>query len=393
MISNHRQHYRKLQATLRAGRDLKLLKRAKQSREQGFGWRYDGLSDWTTEAIFNQLQAIGVDTSQECFEQQARAAGRAFELEARWRRGIAVDKKRDWDDFPFVASEELWDRLTPQLLCPEVVARRIEAAMERPEIDPPSQYGDYGKAQIEAACMLMDYIETFEPGRRQSEFEAVIECSNWDISEWLVASAEIYGQHCLPEVRRIAQIMQATRSGEYLSTDLADSLMRAGRNAEARTQSDQNLARWPDSVWVQLMAGEVFNNLNETERAVQCYSQGLKIADNIYDWDFASERAQALLSRLGRDEEWSRLKEAHPRPIVPTRTLSDNDDMLSDRHFNEDWIGRSDPLTGESASHAPLEPMSLSRGTRIGRNEICPCGSGKKYKKCCLSRESAMLDA
>lgn len=25
---------------------------------------------------------------------------------------------------------------------------------------------------------------------------------------------------------------------------------------------------------------------------------------------------------------------------------------------------------------------------RIGRNDLCPCGSGKKYKKCCLgSRE------
>lgn len=24
------------------------------------------------------------------------------------------------------------------------------------------------------------------------------------------------------------------------------------------------------------------------------------------------------------------------------------------------------------------------RVTKIGRNDICPCGSGKKYKKCCL---------
>jgi uncharacterized protein YecA (UPF0149 family) len=22
---------------------------------------------------------------------------------------------------------------------------------------------------------------------------------------------------------------------------------------------------------------------------------------------------------------------------------------------------------------------------KIGRNELCPCGSGKKYKKCCLT--------
>lgn len=27
--------------------------------------------------------------------------------------------------------------------------------------------------------------------------------------------------------------------------------------------------------------------------------------------------------------------------------------------------------------------------TRIGRNEPCPCGSGKKYKKCCLSKDES----
>lgn len=26
-------------------------------------------------------------------------------------------------------------------------------------------------------------------------------------------------------------------------------------------------------------------------------------------------------------------------------------------------------------------------GKKIGRNELCPCGSGKKYKKCCLLKE------
>ena len=32
------------------------------------------------------------------------------------------------------------------------------------------------------------------------------------------------------------------------------------------------------------------------------------------------------------------------------------------------------PDTGEPARHS------------VGRNEPCPCGSGKKYKKCCLAK-------
>lgn len=26
----------------------------------------------------------------------------------------------------------------------------------------------------------------------------------------------------------------------------------------------------------------------------------------------------------------------------------------------------------------------------IGRNELCPCGSGKKYKKCCLQKNQSI---
>lgn len=27
--------------------------------------------------------------------------------------------------------------------------------------------------------------------------------------------------------------------------------------------------------------------------------------------------------------------------------------------------------------------------SQLGRNDPCPCGSGKKYKKCCLPRDEA----
>lgn len=27
--------------------------------------------------------------------------------------------------------------------------------------------------------------------------------------------------------------------------------------------------------------------------------------------------------------------------------------------------------------------MPVSRAAKVGRNDPCPCGSGKKFKKCC----------
>jgi len=31
----------------------------------------------------------------------------------------------------------------------------------------------------------------------------------------------------------------------------------------------------------------------------------------------------------------------------------------------------------------PLSSASVVKSEDVGRNELCPCGSGKKYKKCC----------
>jgi preprotein translocase subunit SecA len=38
----------------------------------------------------------------------------------------------------------------------------------------------------------------------------------------------------------------------------------------------------------------------------------------------------------------------------------------------------------EAAQFLPRKPKQQVREYNIGRNDQCPCGSGKKYKKCCL---------
>ncbi len=51
--------------------------------------------------------------------------------------------------------------------------------------------------------------------------------------------------------------------------------------------------------------------------------------------------------------------------------------------------GKEDDGTDEPEP-APREPVVRS-GPKIGRNKPCPCGSGKKYKRCCLLKEEALL--
>jgi uncharacterized protein len=45
----------------------------------------------------------------------------------------------------------------------------------------------------------------------------------------------------------------------------------------------------------------------------------------------------------------------------------------------EHWLGRREPI---DPNLAPSEPHA-GRHAKVGRNDPCPCGSGKKYKKCC----------
>ena len=40
-------------------------------------------------------------------------------------------------------------------------------------------------------------------------------------------------------------------------------------------------------------------------------------------------------------------------------------------------------ITGTNQGNQNNKPKTVVKGKKVGRNETCPCGSGKKYKKCC----------
>ena len=57
--------------------------------------------------------------------------------------------------------------------------------------------------------------------------------------------------------------------------------------------------------------------------------------------------------------------------------------------------GAGDPLAARGSAPAaapvrrPAAPPRTPTGDKIGRNDPCPCGSGKKYKKCCYLKQSS----
>ena len=56
--------------------------------------------------------------------------------------------------------------------------------------------------------------------------------------------------------------------------------------------------------------------------------------------------------------------------------------------YNESYRKQNTPKPRSSPSTSISTPIStpIQKSEKIGRNAPCPCGSGKKYKKCCLKK-------
>ena len=74
-----------------------------------------------------------------------------------------------------------------------------------------------------------------------------------------------------------------------------------------------------------------------------------------------------------------RLLSSAPPPIIPTRAPSTTIDEL-EREFERKK--KRELEHARMAGSGDAQPAQRRTGDKVGRNDPCPCGSGKKYKKC-----------
>jgi uncharacterized protein YecA (UPF0149 family) len=58
----------------------------------------------------------------------------------------------------------------------------------------------------------------------------------------------------------------------------------------------------------------------------------------------------------------------------------------ADAHIHDEPDGH---VHGPNCNHGHHHQMPVRKVPRPGRNEPCHCGSGRKYKKCCLGADQA----
>ena len=166
--------------------------------------------------------------------------------------------------------------------------------------------------------------------------------------------------------------------------EVGDRLFR--RWLDDRPQWNGGWIAWSDCYWT--FAHQSNKN---AEKAEQILKEGLA-APGIEDRRFMLERLAGLYDETGRPElagavraEVERLPNTESTVSAPRPTASQVELDAGPRR-ERSFVGQS-PEWDKSPLPASLDPLySASRPTRVGRNAPCPCGSGKKYKKCCGKR-------
>ena len=83
------------------------------------------------------------------------------------------------------------------------------------------------------------------------------------------------------------------------------------------------------------------------------------------------------------EEFWLELRETQQEPGDLGRPIWDGVGPIGDPIAYLIELSEMQELEGSEVEPVPIEPVRNPMRD-VGRNDPCPCGSGKKYKKCCL---------
>jgi tetratricopeptide (TPR) repeat protein len=319
------------------------LRKAMEHHEsQGLEWRHDGLGHWTSENIFEKLGQIGIAVDTAGFIQAGKAACSPTRLAEQWLENSSP--QGFWEDFPYVAAGELWNRFLSDLDCPESIADAFRKCVNPEGV--PSQ--EDLENQYALAKRILKYVSLPDGTPHRELFDKFHNAFPHDLGGWLLdLPFALAGKGKVDEAVGLSRAFAPLMERENLLGDLAFILAKAGRRDEAIHQVKANLEAFPDDVWVVIKGGDALDASGDRAGAEDLYRRAYSMTDPTgYDREGVMDRLLPLLEETGKKEEAERLRsETEGRQKVTIPFLKKN---------------------------------------KIGRNNPCPCGSGKKHKKCCL---------
>ena len=125
--------------------------------------------------------------------------------------------------------------------------------------------------------------------------------------------------------------------------------------------------------------------MGQMDPKVEYKREGMRLFDQM--WLSIGERLTDVIFRMEAmdadiiADSWVEATARHDEFDLRKMMQSQQPTMLEEKQRDLEAAEKA----GQSADE-PIQPIR-NRGNRVGRNDPCPCGSGKKYKNCCMRQQ------
>jgi tetratricopeptide (TPR) repeat protein len=255
------------------------------------------------------------------------------------------------EDFIWMACEELWKRLVPDKPAVEHVAEQVDNLIEEIlKAGERKRWNEVFRRSRDALDLICCHtIEETPTGRRirRDFYERLRDTTFYDFDSFLDDLMQnLIGHEEYERVIDIAGIFGNGLGDDIFLDYKAESLLGMGKKEEAERLYQEVISRNPDNPWFLLRAGDCLVTYGEKDlsKVRDCYLKALSITQKHLEEPDAKKVLRLLYRRL---------------------------------------IDLAYDTGGGDEAERYQRLLDLLEAKKVGRNDPCPCGSGKKYKKCC----------
>jgi len=270
------------------------------------------------------------------------------------------------EDFIWMACCELWKRLVPDKMAVEHLADQFVGKLEEmARLEEKKKWRRLVQLGEDAFELIRPHIiKLTQDGYRLKEefYEKFREAAFHDVDgflEDLFFDLTSIGEHV--KVLEIAQMLATAFGDDVFLDHKGQSLFALGRIEEGEQCFQGIITRNPDNVWFAIHAGDCFLEYGEKDylKAKSYYLKALDIA-----------KATSHLPEVEDD-----LRVVYDRFVNLSNEMGKPDDAAYYKSLLD-------------TVQVPPPSRVIAPGVKVGCNDPCPCGSGKKYKKCCGRNEA-----
>ncbi|HUU59366.1 MAG TPA: SEC-C metal-binding domain-containing protein, partial [Phycisphaerae bacterium] len=369
-------------------------------------WDLRGLSSWAMSRFnvnFSQNQLRGMTPAQVASDLAEAAIERVDQLDlsplgAYIERGFAGRALAEWARSKFgidVGPDELGDEPAE---AEEVLLRKAEQVYRQREIEYPVEYalevtvGHGGTDNVYALTALCEwanrkYDAALTPEQLQNAKAPEIRRQLMDMSEaWLAGGKlEETVRHRLGINPQVESAIEFARerfdtelAPEHFDGDVAAALIQAGRGFLRREMSELErfvLLQTYDSAWVDHLLA--MDHLKSSIGLRGYAEQDPRVA---YKREGAKQ-FQEMLAGV-RDKVSDLIFKVRLTSETEMTNVYQVTSAIHEQLSGYDHLAQE--MAAQQAAGAPRKVEQIIRdAARVGRNDPCPCGSGKKFKKCC----------